>query len=194
MSIDQDRIRLSHTIVMMFSGHAGVGKSFCSDLAQKYCNELGLKTIKETLAKDVKSTAEFMGWRGTKDTAGRKLLQDIGKAGRAYDKDLWVQSVFYRLEASVGYPYDVVFIDDFRFMNEYEYVKDTMLLYKAVPIRVIAPDREVLVGTPEYNDISETEMDNQPFTLYLMNRKDDVDIHGQVRRIVDRILKQFNTV
>ena len=194
MSINHDKIRLSHTVVMMFSGHAGVGKSFCSDLAQKYCNELGLKTVKEPLAKDVKATAEFMGWRGVKDAAGRKLLQNIGSAGREYDKNLWVQSVFYRIDESVGYPYDVVFIDDFRFMNEFEYVRDNMLLYKPVPIRVIAPDREMLVGTPEYNDPSETELDNQDFQVYILNRKDDLYVHKHVHRVVDRILKTFNTV
>ena len=193
MSIRTDKIRLSHTLVLLFSGHAGVGKTFTSDIAQKYCNTLGLVTCKESFAFGVKNTAKFLGWNGEKDVKGRKLLQDIGRIGREYDKDTWVRSTIARTENSMGYPYDVIFIDDFRFMNEFEYIEKE-ILYKPIPIRVIAPDREVLKGTPEANDISETEMDDREFTLYLMNRKDDFDIHGQVERTVNRILKLFNTI
>ena len=179
----------------MFSGRAGVGKTFCSDIAQKYCNELKLKTTKEPFAFGVKETAKFMGWDGVKGAKGRKLLQDIGNAGRQYDKDLWVRAAVNRIENSVGYPYEAVFVDDFRFENEAQYIIDYVPLYKPILIRVRAPDRETLKGTTQYLDPSETELDEKEFDWYLMNRKEiDIDIHAQVHRLVDGAIKKYNII
>lgn len=189
-----DKPNLTHTLCFMFSGKAGVGKSFTSDYAQKLCDEAGLSTFKAPLAYFVKETALFMGWDGKKDIQGRRLLQSIGTAGRAYDKDLWVGACFNRIENQTGYPFDAIFIDDFRYNNEYNYVVDTQMLYKAIPIRVQAPSREILVGTPEYNDSSETELDdfNFPPMNYVWNEPDYLYYRGCVEDIVYRSFVQYS--
>jgi len=194
MNTNLNRIRLSHTLLFMFSGHAGVGKTFCSNIAQMYCNELLLKAMYFPVAFGVKATAKFMGWDGKKDDRGRKLLQEIGNLGRQYDPNLWIRATIGRIEDSVGYPYEAVFMDDFRFVNELQYVMDFAPLYKPISVRIIAPDRETLVGKPEYEDISETELNDKPFDDYLMNRTTDIDIHGQVHRMVDKSIKKYNII
>lgn len=157
------RSNLTHTLCFLVSGKAGVGKSYVSLKLKALCESYGLKSVITPIAYGVKSTATFMGWDGNKDTKGRKLLQDIGKAGRSYDADTWVKSTFSRIEDLIGYPYDVVIIDDWRFPNESDYIDINELLYKTVKIRVVDPDRESLIGTNEYTDISETSLDHYSF-------------------------------
>jgi len=180
----------------MFSGKAGTGKSWSSDSAQKFCDELGLKTFKSPFAYGVKAAATFMGWDGEKDARGRKLLQDVGKVGRAYDRNMWVSSSFIRIEEQVGYPFDAVFIDDWRFKNEYEYAIESEKLYKVIPIRLDAEDRESLKGTPEYDDISETELDKFEFPPmnYLCNNKDYLTYRSSLLDIVSRSIVQVSVV
>lgn len=189
-----DKPNLTHTLCFMFSGKAGTGKSYSADLAKELCEKAGLKTMKAHFAYGVKETARFMGWTGQKDRRGRKLLQDIGKAGRAYDPDLWVRQTFNYIEESVGYPYDAIFIDDWRFKNEYDYIVNNELLYKVVPIRMDAKDRESLKGTPEYDDISETDLDDFdfPFNNYLCNEEGYMFYRSCLEDIVFRSFVQYS--
>jgi hypothetical protein len=161
---------LTHTLCFLFSGKAGTGKTYWSDKLQLYLNNKGLKTYKAPFAFGVKSTATYMGWDGKKDQRGRRLLQRIGQDGREYDQDVWVRSTFNRIEDSVGWPYDAILIDDWRFINEYEYVNKDWL-YKPIRIRIEALNREILKGTPEYYEISETELDNFSFDCVINNFK-----------------------
>jgi len=181
-----EKISLSHTLCFMFSGKAGVGKSYCSDNLQNICDtEFKLKTFKSPLATGVKDTARFMGWSGQKDKRGRVLLQKIGYAGREYDEDLWVRETFNRVDEYAGFPYDAIFIDDWRFKNEIDYVKKNEILYKVVAIRIEAPGREILWGTSEYNDISETELDNyDDFDYILPNHMNDTDKLKQKLQVI----------
>jgi hypothetical protein len=172
----------------MFSGKAGVGKTFFANLAQKICTDLLLKTLKVSFASGVKSTATHMGWDGKKDDAGRKLLQQIGFIGREYDKDMWVRSAMTSIEDSVGYPYDAVFIDDWRFNNEFDYIRKKEPLYVPIPIRIEASEREILKDTLAYMDISETELDDFsfPYTNYIYNNPDCVFYAEQLYSIIHR--------
>ena len=165
---------LTHTLCFMFSGKAGTGKTFSAGLAQKLCVDCGLKTLKVSFASRVKSVGTYMGWDGKKDVAGRILLQKIGLIGREYNADMWVRSAMIDIEDSVGYPYDAIFIDDWRFKNEYEYIYKKEPLYKPIPIRIEASEREILKDTTEYTDISETELDDFDFpsTNYVCNDLD----------------------
>jgi hypothetical protein len=194
MSIDKTQIRLSHTLCFMFSGKAGTGKTFSANLAYEWCKELGLKPYKVSFAYAVKNTAIFMGWDGQKDAKGRKLLQDIGKAGRSYDIDLWVKKAFFTIEAQVGYPYDVVFIDDWRFKNEIKYILDNEKLYKPISIRVNALDREILTGTTEYSDISETELDDYTFDWTIDNRKNCFFYRDDIKSAVLEEIRKYSMV
>jgi hypothetical protein len=174
----------------MFSGKAGTGKSFCSDLAMKVCNELGIPTYKSPFAQGVKAVARSMGWDGQKDDKGRLLLQAIGRAGRAYDINVWAKIAFRNIESRAGYPFGAVFMDDWRFPSEISYVLDNELLYKPITIRVHAPDRESLVNTPAYYDESEVALDKFNFPHVVDNRKTEFTAHQAIKDIVsDTILK-----
>jgi hypothetical protein len=164
----QETPSMSKTLCFLFSGKAGVGKTYCSDMMARLTDEAGLTHFKSLFAYGVKRTAKCMGWDGQKDDKGRHLLQEIGKLGRLYDPDLWAKSAFSFIENSDGYPYDCVFIDDWRFKNEYHYIGMNQPLYKVVPIRVHAPDREMLRGKVYYADISETELDSFPWFRYIV--------------------------
>jgi len=186
-----ERPNLTHTLCFLFSGKAGVGKTYCSDILLELLKNSGLKSAKFPFAYGVKATATFMGWDGKKDLRGRRLLQVIGQGGRAYNPNLWVHSTFVRIEESVGYPYDAVLIDDWRFINEYEYIMREQLLYKPVRIRVLAPEREILKGTPEYDEISEKNLDWFEFDHTIENTSDGPD---HVRDLLKRIIHNYIAV
>lgn len=86
-----------------FTGLAGSGKSYAA-------NWMKLRTGGEiwSFASKIKGIALAMGWDGEKDSRGRKLLQDIGTAGREYRRDCWLRNL----------PTHPVIIDDVRYINE----------------------------------------------------------------------------
>ena len=172
---------LSHTLCVLLSGKAGVGKTRSADVMDRVANDMGLNVCRASFAHKVKEAGFYIGWDGVKDARGRALLQSIGKAGRAYDQDLWVRETFNTVSDTPYYPYDVVIIDDWRFNNEYFYIKNKEPLYKVRTVRIVAPARETLIGTPEYEDVSETALDDFTFdwTVYNNGEHDNyvVDTH-----------------
>lgn len=86
------------------TGLAGAGKTYAATWFK-------LRTGGEiwSFAAEIKRIAALMGWNGEKDGRGRKLLQDLGSAGREYDRQCWVNRM----------PTDrAVIIDDVRYINE----------------------------------------------------------------------------
>ena len=196
MNMTIKKPNLTHSLCFMFSGKAGTGKSWASDYAQKFCDEAGLKTFKAPLARGVKETATFMGWDGKKDEKGRVLLQEIGKAGRSYDQSLWSRSAFNHIEEQVGFPFDVVFIDDWRFKDEYDYVMKNQPLYKVVSVRMVAPIRESLIGKPSYYDESETALDGIviPDMSYVSNDPECLSTGVGIEAIIGRAFIRYSLV
>ena len=191
-TIVPEKPNLTHTLCFMFSGKAGVGKTYSANLAKIICDDIGLKTYRVSFAKGVKATANFMGWNGNKDNRGRVLLQKIGFIGREYDKDMWVRSAMEEVESSVGYPYDVIFIDDWRFRNEFDYINLNEPLYKPIAIRIEAPTRESLKETLERNDISEVELDTFDFSMEncISNEPDCPNYTDRLTEIIYREIKR----
>jgi hypothetical protein len=171
-SIVQPRPNMNKTLCFMLSGKAGVGKSYCAKLLNTLLIGRGLKSDIFNFAYGVKQTALFMGWDKNKDDRGRKLLQGIGNIGRTYDEDTWVRSTFIRIEDQVGYPFDAVIIDDWRFNNELSFVSKFEPLYKPIRIRVEAANRESLRYSAQWYDVSETELDLNEFDYTLLNSAD----------------------
>jgi hypothetical protein len=117
-----------------FTGLAGSGKTYA---ATWFRFRTGKGSV-WSFAGEIKSIATRMGWDGQKDDRGRKLLQDIGSAGRAYDPWMWVSKM----------PTDQpIIIDDVRFTNEAEAIKDA----GGIVVRIIRP------GLTPMNHESETE-------------------------------------
>lgn len=178
----------------MFSGKAGAGKSYSAAVAKEICDKAGLNSKIVSFASGVKYTATMVGWDGIKDQKGTLLLQDVGKAGRKYDPDMWVRNTFNAIENMDAYPFDVVFIDDWRFNNEYSYIINNQPLYKVIDIRIKAPSRERLKGTPAYEDVSETELDSFKFTPtnHVWNEPDYLFYRGCIEDIVFRSFVQYS--
>ncbi len=140
--------------IVMVSGRAGEGKTTFADLCMDILYAQEIMCYKVPFAKGVKDTARYMGWNGEKDAKGRKLLQQIGNTGREYNPNLWAEQAVNDIEANYD-SFDVVFIDDWRFMNE-----GTKVVMNAFPdtlkIRIIRPQEfHTLFGSVLYNDSSE---------------------------------------
>ncbi len=180
--------RLRKTLLFIFSGKAGVGKTYCSNVLLGEARKLGYLCEKTSFASGIKNVASEMGWDGLKDTRGRKLLISIGAAGRKYDRDTWVRKAMEDLEGSPMYPLDIVCIDDWRFPNELYFIESNFPLYVPIPIRVSAPKREILVGTKEYNDRSETSLDTFTGFKYVVDNNPFSD--GPVEKVIYEILSK----
>ena len=98
--------------ILLICGKAGAGKNTVADIINEYisCESFAFATKVKALAKD-------MGWNGVKDEQGRKLLQDIGTAGRNYNNNIWANDVIDRIYFST---YSYFVISDWRYRNEYE--------------------------------------------------------------------------
>ena len=103
--------------LIAFTGLAQTGKTTAANFIP------GAKIL--SFADPVKQIAlSSFGWDGVKDDKGRRLLQVIGtECGREYDKDIWIKKM--REQIAIYVPkFDIIAIDDCRFDNEPQLVKD----------------------------------------------------------------------
>lgn len=111
-------------IVILISGKAGAGKSTVTELMSKFLKANNKQVSLEAFAQPIKELAvRYFGWDGQKDEKGRKLLQDIGDAGRNYDEDCWVKS-FYNFQTVKEYELGsrFVIVQDWRYPNELKFL------------------------------------------------------------------------
>jgi len=198
-----------YIIVILLSGKAGVGKTTIANFMELYLREnLGYNGVfKVSFADNVKRTAiKCFGWDGRKDSKGRKLLQNIGNTGREYNDYLWVADALMGVYADSVVPPNFIIVDDWRFPNEAEYFEIVRDIYKVIKIRVYAPERETLVDSPEYYDISETSLPEIGWTgqdkeldlvgyydWFISNRNNNLDELDKriVRPLIDNILDKL---
>ena len=148
---------ISKILVVLVSGKAGVGKTTLANMMVKGAKDLGLNSYVDHFAGDLKFIAKVgFDWNGEKDERGRTLLQDIGTISRKYDENIWARRLYERVVSS-SQVYHLVVIDDWRFPNELAYLKDKPML-EVFSVNIHAPNREILAGTPQYNDVSETSL------------------------------------
>lgn len=137
-----------HSIVML-SGKARVGKDTVADyIIKKIANQDKLSenyfpVYKIAFADEIKRLAErVFGWDGYKDEKGRNLLIDIGEAGRKYDINVWVKHVKDSIKFKIINPFPSTFIiSDWRFDNEYTYLKDNLQDFKFIKIKISGHQR-----------------------------------------------------
>ena len=99
-----------------FIGLAGAGK----DTAALALIAHGWRRV--AFADKLKSLAFYFGWDGCKDEKGRKLLQDLGMAARAYNCDFWINQAFLNVHKMRVALIPCVYTD-VRFQNEADYVR-----------------------------------------------------------------------
>jgi hypothetical protein len=151
---------MSLTKTIGFTGLAGSGKTYAATWFK-------FRTGKNwvwSFASEIKSIATRMGWDGQKDDRGRKLLQDIGSAGRAYDPWMWV------FKMPTEHP---IIIDDVRFLNEADAIKDV----GGIIVRIIRP------GLHTMNHESETEQRHIIADYTLIN---DKEIEEELEKLYER--------
>ena len=135
-------------ITLCISGKATSGKTTA---AQIICEEFLAESF--AFGDGVKRVALELGWGGKKDARGRKLLQDIGRVGREYNKDLWVNKSIQEAKSLAPWSTDAICIfSDCRYPNEIAQVKQEM--YNVITMRV---ERD---GVKLLKDDSETSLDN----------------------------------
>lgn len=149
---------MSLTKTIGFTGLAGSGKTYA---ATWFRFRTGKGSV-WSFAAEIKAIAKSMGWDGVKDDRGRKLLQDIGSAGRAYDPWTWVQKM----------PTDQpIIIDDVRFLNEAEAIKAA----GGIVVRIICPrltamdhesETEQQYIIADYTLINDEELEEELEALY----------------------------
>lgn len=180
-------------IIVLISGKAGVGKTLVSTMFKELVETLGfLDYTSMHFAKGVKDTATLQfGWDGKKDEKGRRLLQGVGNIGRNYDEDIWARRL---LENGLDYcpaGFDFIFIDDWRFPNEADYLRNNSS-YEILTVRISSPEREMLKGTTEYNDISEISLPEKPnkYNYYIYNDGTIDELRDKLAKILISIIKK----
>lgn len=190
---------LAKSVAILISGKAGVGKSTLASFMYSELTKQRYIAGVFNFAFGVKFTATQMGWDRTKDVKGRKLLQDIGKAGRDYDIDMWARFTFEKIiEADYRYPFDFVLLDDYRFPNEGDFVRKSPL-YRVLTLRVEAPNREILKSLPAYNDISETSLpsanEHEEYYDYVIDNTGSIEEYKTIaKKLVENILGKVEYV
>ena len=147
--------------IVAFMGIAGSGKT----TAATWFMQRNSQYRPFSFAAEVKAIALIMGWDGKKDEKGRQLLQDIGMAGRCYNKDIWVSKLAKRLEDA-----KYLVIDDVRFQNE----ADAIRANGGIVLRVVRS------SLPIMDHPSETELLRIVADQSIVNDGDLTNLYNQI--------------
>ena len=164
-------MRTRKTTVILISGKAESGKSTTAELLEsKLKGKEGLDVVRYSFANPIKYIAQaFGGWNKEKDPKGRRFLQSIGKSFREYDINIWVKHFLNQMDKHKGpIPVNFYLIDDWRFPDEYSYLKSNPLL-DVLAVRITG--RGGLSGD-EAADSSENSLP-EPIDEYYGNGKGD---------------------
>ena len=129
-------MRTRKTVAVLISGLAGAGKSTLSHmLKEKMYKFNGIESDEYSFASPLKYIARhYIGWSGEKDFLGRKLLQNLGRVGREYNKNIW-SSRFVNLTENNSIK-NFWFIDDWRFPDEAEYIANNPM-FDVFTVRIV---------------------------------------------------------
>jgi hypothetical protein len=143
-------------VIILISGLAGRGKTTTAEYLRDEFKNHNYKVTLLHFASGVKKTAkECFYWDGVKDEKGRKLLQDIGRIGRSYNEDIWVDQVIEGILDYLG-EFDIYIVDDWRFPNELLRIEDENFWLDSITMRV--QSNFLRDEKTDYNDISEISL------------------------------------
>lgn len=147
-------------------GLAGSGKDTAAD---PIC---AAGWLRDGFASSLKRICAEMGWNGHKDVFGRKLLQTVGMAGRAYDPDIWVKKAASRTS------FQPVVWTDVRFRNEADYIREER---NGIIIRIIRPGMALEKAHQHESELNQY-MVSAEHTV--QNEGSIADLHAKIREII----------
>lgn len=164
--------------VVLVSGYATSGKDTFSDMlirripgAKKYPFARELKII----------AAEHFGWDGKKDERGRRLLINIGRTGREYNINLWVDKVIDKIKAELP---ALAVVSDWRFKNEFYRMVEIFGRENVITVRVIRDGIQMIY------DPSEMDLDDfHEFDCFVYNNGTLEELQTIVERYVEEYIK-----
>jgi hypothetical protein len=187
-------MRTRRTVVVLVSGKAGSGKSTFADMLQSKIQDIpGLTLFRYSLAKPLKDVAEIvLGWDKKKDEAGRRLLQELGRVGREYNPNVWVAKLLEQMEKKQGFfPFNFVIVDDWRYPNEFEYLKKNPIL-DVYTVRVSGKDSYMPGNTA--SDSSETSLPDgagSTYDSYIVNGNGLEELETKADEVVKILTQKY---
>ena len=164
--------QVERPMFILVAGKPGAGKTTFSNILVDIFKLHGMISERRSFASGVKKYArDILEWNGSKDRAGRKLLQFVGEHGRLVSNgNKWASEVIKDLDNL-----DVIVIDDFRYPNEFLEIASSF--YRTFTVKIETPlskfediDRDVLYHP------SESSLDSFPLWNFLVyNRKESLD-------------------
>lgn len=141
-------------VLIACTGHAGSGKtSVARSLALNFEQHYGASWTILSFAKPLKAIdEEIFGAPADKMNGGRQRLQYLSGA-RKFDLDVWVRHLAKAL-VDAAEKYDVVLVDDCRFLNEAEFLR----LYGFMLVRVVGRGYPLEAGAAAHESEKEQDM------------------------------------
>jgi len=172
-----------------FIGRFASGKTFFSDMLKQKLEEKGIKAYRVSIAQKIKDLAKDLFDMQTKD---RRLLQLLGAKMREIDQDVWIKYLILNVKRNNLQPF---IIDDVRFVNEYNLIKQSFPNFKVFKLVTDDEERmrvyEKLYGRrptkEEENDPTEVDIDNIPFDEIIINdyKKETCE------KTIDKIIEKY---
>lgn len=156
--------------IITMSGKAEAGKSYTANIIKNYYEDHGISVAIINFAWVLKHLAhDFYDWDGTKSEVGRSILQNLGNAIREKDKNFFVNSTINIIKA-LSWDFDVFIIDDTRYLNEINTIKEQ---FECTTVKVIRDGHINSLTDAQKKHSSETELDDYMFDVYLQNNSED---------------------
>lgn len=166
-------------VVVLIGGDLGAGKDFCAD---KFIKEYNtpikidrlsfIEPMKRIMAKMFGvSVQQLEYWKRNNsitlpsgvEISFRAMMQRLGSDAikPEFGKSVWAKAIVKHIKKSNA---AVILIPDFRFLVEYEYLKET-ISNKIITVKIFNPD---IINNDTHS--SETELRNFDFDLTITNR------------------------
>jgi dephospho-CoA kinase len=171
-----------------FIGKFASGKTYFSDALKQKLEEKGITTYRFSIAQKIKDLAKDLFDMQKKD---RRLLQLLGAKMREIDKDVWIKYLILNVKRNNLQPF---IIDDVRFVNEYNLIKNSFPNFKVFKLVTEEEQRlktyEKLYGRlptqEEINDPTEIDIDNIPFDEIIINDYKKESCEKTIEKIIEK--------
>jgi len=152
--------------IVFLAGKAGSGKGTASTVMNDYFNANDIKSEEIALADVMREIARMLGWTGEKTPLFRKFMQGLGTdiVRNIIGEDVWINIWFKLARRSEA---QIVIINDFRFVNEIEVIRDHCNDYLSV--KVLGKED----GYTDYQHKSEAGVEDDFFHAIIENNYTD---------------------